>query len=77
MKDVAMPHKHEFKDGDWATWTEFPGSDYQMADLEKYGKGPFQLTHVSQEYARPDGKGPLWDIRYFKRASPPEPKPAD
>ncbi len=73
-----MSHKHEFKDGDWATWTEFLGSEYKIADLERSsGKGPFQLQHVGEDYAQPNGIGSLWDIRYFKPASPPETKPAD
>lgn len=66
-----IPEGHVFKDGDWAEWTEFPGSSYKLEDLQEYGKGPFRLSHVSKESARPDGKGPLWDIRYFKPAAPP------
>lgn len=69
-----MTEKHVFKDGDWADWTEFPGSDYKLVALQEYGKGPFQLSHVSKTNARPEGRGPLWDIRYFKPAAPPAKK---
>jgi|GEM_PF-4021003 len=71
MNDKTPP-AHAFKDGDWAVWTDFPGSDYKQAELEKnWGKGPFQLTHVGNAHARPSGKGALWDIRYFKFSLPP------